>query len=435
MWKKCADDAVPARVWFTIILLTAVDAYAFIDASILALLIDPVKRDLGASDLQMGLMLGVAFSALYGIFAVPAGHYVDRFHRTRLIGAASVIWTILTIICGTAHSLTVLLVGRMGIGISEAILMPAIFSIIRDAVPHRKRGIAYAIYGMSPMIGGGLSLWGGAALLRIAGEGSIDGIPLIGALLPWQQTMVAVGLLGLPFSALLLFAQEPARRNDARGMLRGDFVGAARYMIERRMLYLPLLGFAIFSTMLTFGIGIWLPTALSRHLGVAPEAVGSVLGILNFACGLAGLCLTGWTMERIARRGGNPLQLGALLCCVTAIGGAGAVLVPGMTASYVFAGLCAMTMGSSFAIGAAALAEVTDDALMGRVSGLYFLFQNVLGQSLGPVVVALTAGVAFAGAEALSYGLAVSLTAFALLAGASALELGRRIALATRMSG
>lgn len=427
---RAAGDIPRARSWLTIVVLTAIDAYAFIDASVLALLVDPIKHHLHANDMQMGLMLGSAFAALYGIFSVPAGYYVDHVNRKRLIAAASVVWALMTIVCGTAQSLTQLFVGRIGVGISEAVLMPAIFSIIRDALPHHSRGVAFSIYAMSPMVGGGVSLWGGSALLRLAGRGIFASVPLIGGLQPWQQTMVVVALLGLPLSALLLFAVEPVRRADQHnrpGAMLGDLVIAARYMIERRQRYLPLLGFAIFSTMVSFGIGAWLPTSISRHLGVAPDVVGPPLGILNFVGGIAGLSLTGLVMARIARRGGNPLTMGAVLCLATAAGGGGAALAPGATASYILAGASCLTIGSAFAVGAAALAEITDDLMMGRVSSIYFLFQNVVGQSLGPVMVPLFGSTFFTGPQALPEGLLVSLTAFALLAAITAAVLSARM--------
>lgn len=429
MIKTAAAAAPRAKIWAVIVLLTAIDAYAFVDASVLALLVDPVKRHLLASDLQMGLMLGSAYAALYGIFNLPAGHYVDRFNRTRLILLASLGWTVMTIVCGTAHSLSQLVVGRMGIGISQAVLMPAIFSMIRDSVGPRWRGTAFAIYAMSPMVGTGVSLWGGAALLRLANDGALNALPSIGGFLPWQQTMIVIGLAGLPLSALLLFVREPPRHADPDyrcDSLYAALAAAARYMSGRRRLYLPLIAFTVFSTMETFAVGSWLPTAMSRHLETSPETIGPLLGMLSFACGIAGLSLTALAMRAIAYRGKNPMALGAVLCVATAITGSGAVLVSGAGMSYLFAALCNMTLGASLAVAAAVLADITDDRLMGRVSAIYFLFQNLVGQSAGPLIVAAIGGF-FTGGHALSYALALSLVGTATCATISATLLSQRV--------
>ena len=54
-------------------LLTVVYMVSFVDRYILGLLIDPIKRDLGHSDLQIGLVLGLAFAIFYATVGLPLG--------------------------------------------------------------------------------------------------------------------------------------------------------------------------------------------------------------------------------------------------------------------------------------------------------------------------------------------------------------------------
>ncbi|MEY2942522.1 MAG: hypothetical protein RLY97_536, partial [Pseudomonadota bacterium] len=210
------NEGVP-KYWRVVGVMMVIYTYAFIDRVILSLLVEPIKTDLGASDLQMGLMLGLAFAAFYGFFGIPAGYFVDKVNRRLLIAVASVAWAVMTILCGMADSMPELFLGRIGVGIAEAVVAPAAFSLIRDAVPTRSRGLAFSIFAMSPMIGGAASLIGGAALLRLIKAGAMVGVPLLGSLQPWQCTLVIVGLCGLPFSLALLLISEPPRRDQAQG--------------------------------------------------------------------------------------------------------------------------------------------------------------------------------------------------------------------------
>ena len=55
------------RAWYLVILLTIAYVFSFVDKYIPALLVEPLKQDLGISDTQMGLLLGPAFAVLYAL--------------------------------------------------------------------------------------------------------------------------------------------------------------------------------------------------------------------------------------------------------------------------------------------------------------------------------------------------------------------------------
>lgn len=419
--------------WRLVIILMAIYTYAFIDRVVLALLVEPIKRDLGATDVQISLMLGLAFAAFYGAFGLPAGHYVDRINRRRLIAFASVAWALMTIVCGTADTLSQLYLGRVGVGIAEAVITPAAFSLIRDAVPGRSRGLAFSIFAMAPMLGGAASLIGGAEVLRLAEGGAFAGLPLLGALQPWQCTLVIVGACGLPFSLLLLLVREPTRSTQSmmsaksgQGLLDG-LSGAFRYMIRRWTIYLPLTLFAVFGGMISFSKSAWLPTALGRRWDLLPQQVGPILGVLTLLGGVLGLLFAGAMMNHIVKRGGDIRRYGAIAAALSAVGIIGAMLAPSPNVGYAFVSLTMFFIGSAYAVGATTLADVTPIELMGRVSAVYLFFQNLLGQSLGPLMVALISTHAFSGRNALPNALTVSMIIFACAVAASAIALGRAV--------
>jgi predicted MFS family arabinose efflux permease len=101
-----------AAAWWTVVLLGVLAVVSFVDRLALALLVDPIKADLGVSDTQMGLLLGASFAFMYAIFGLPLSLVADRGNRRWLIFAGVMVWTTLTVVSGFATSFAVLLLCR-----------------------------------------------------------------------------------------------------------------------------------------------------------------------------------------------------------------------------------------------------------------------------------------------------------------------------------
>jgi hypothetical protein len=130
-----AGKVKPLHAWYVLILLTAIYGLSFLDRSLLSLVIGLIKVDLDASDLQLSLLLGLSFVLLYCLFSIPAGHFVDRYNRSWIIAGAIALWSTMELLCGLAGSYGQLFVARAGLGIGEAAVSPAAYSIIRDKEP------------------------------------------------------------------------------------------------------------------------------------------------------------------------------------------------------------------------------------------------------------------------------------------------------------
>src|ERR1700735_483745 len=74
-------QAVTWRQWYMVVILTLLYILAFIDRQALVLLVGPIKQDLGMTDTQMSLLLGMSFAAFYAVLGLPAGYLVDRVSR------------------------------------------------------------------------------------------------------------------------------------------------------------------------------------------------------------------------------------------------------------------------------------------------------------------------------------------------------------------
>ena len=116
-------NSTPTVTWRThlsLLLLALVYIFSFIDRQVIAVLIEPIKRDFGASDTQMGLLSGLAFGLLYAAMGVPVGWLADRFNRRNIVAICCGLWSLATLACGLVGQFWQLLLARMSVAGGEA---------------------------------------------------------------------------------------------------------------------------------------------------------------------------------------------------------------------------------------------------------------------------------------------------------------------------
>src|SRR5688572_27532831 len=132
----------PLYAWYVVGVLTLAYVFSYMDRQILSLLVEPIRRDLGISDTQMSLLMGLSFAVFYTFFGIPLGRLVDSRSRRGIIAAGFALWSLFTAACGIARTYTHLLLLRMGVGVGEAALSPAAYSLISDYMPPQRRNLA-----------------------------------------------------------------------------------------------------------------------------------------------------------------------------------------------------------------------------------------------------------------------------------------------------
>ena len=71
---------VPAQAGghrYALALLLGASTLSAVDRQILNVLVEPIRRDLGLSDTQIGLMTGLAFALFYATMALPLARASD----------------------------------------------------------------------------------------------------------------------------------------------------------------------------------------------------------------------------------------------------------------------------------------------------------------------------------------------------------------------
>src|ERR1700735_997165 len=203
--------------WYSVAVLMLIYIFSFIDRSAISLIVEPMKRDLQISDTQIGLLQGSAFAPLYTFLGLPIARLSDRHSRRAIIAAGVFIWSIMATLCGLARTVMQLFVARIGVGVGEAALSPAAYSVITDSFPRSKLGSAFGVYNIGITIGAGIAfLVGGIVVAAVSHAGASYTLPLFGEVRAWQMVFIVTGAPGILLPLLLLTFREPARR----GLLR-----------------------------------------------------------------------------------------------------------------------------------------------------------------------------------------------------------------------
>ena len=99
---------------------------------------------------------------------IPIGRLADKYNRRTIIVWGIAIWSCMTAVCGITKGYWQLFAARVGVGVGEAALSPAAYSMIADLFPAQKLGRALSVYTTGAFVGAGLAFSiGGTAIAAI----------------------------------------------------------------------------------------------------------------------------------------------------------------------------------------------------------------------------------------------------------------------------
>lgn len=382
----------PATGWYAVFVLTVVYVLAFIDRTILSLLVGPIRADLGLSDTQLSLLHGFAFAIFYTTLGIPIALLADRLNRRNIIAIGLAFWSVATAACGLARSFGHLFLARVGVGVGEAALSPAAYSLIADAFPPERLSRAVAVYTLGAFAGSGLAfLIGGAVVGGVTSAGTVA-VPLLGALQPWQLVFVLVGLPGIPMALWMLTIREPARRKpSATGSLTGALRDNLRYMRGHWQVYVShFAGFSLIGLVFNAALA-WLPAYLMRLHGLKPAGAGFWLGSILLLAGVGGVLSGGWFADRMVAAGKSDgtMRVGVYSALLAIPFALSATLVPSLPLSLALITGLVYATTLPYGAAAAALQIVTPGPMRATASALYLFILNFAGIGVGSALVAL----------------------------------------------
>src|SRR6185436_430841 len=100
---------------------------------------------------------GIAFSFFFAIASLPMGRLVDAVNRRNLVITGIVLWSIAAMLCGVAQNYWELMLARAALGIGEACLLPAAYSMVADSFAPTRRGRPMSLIHLGTTIGASAS--------------------------------------------------------------------------------------------------------------------------------------------------------------------------------------------------------------------------------------------------------------------------------------
>jgi MFS family permease len=291
------------KAWLVVALCMLAYVLSFVDRQILALMIEPIRADLALSDLEFGLLGGLAFALFYGVLGIPIASLADKRSRPAIIAIGIAVWSLTTAACGFARSFVQLFLNRMLVGAGEAALSPATYSLLADLFPKDRLGRAIAVYSTGSFVGAGAAfLAGGAVIGWVKAHHALLPLALQG-FATWQIVFMIVGAPGLPLALLIWLVVGEPRRTATAAEAPPALSGVLRFLIaERRVLLTNILGFS-FTAAAMYALLNWTPAYLIRAHGFDAPRAGLWLGIGVATACTAGVLASGWLVDFFARRG------------------------------------------------------------------------------------------------------------------------------------
>ncbi|MDE2367855.1 MAG: MFS transporter [Burkholderiales bacterium] len=282
------DDEPVRHRRYALFVFFLVSVFNYLDRTILSILQVPVKRELGLSDAQLGMLTGLAFALFYATLSLPIARLADRTVRKVVVAVSLVAWSVMTSMTGFATSFAMLVLLRVGVAIGEAGSVPAMHSMISDLFPPERRATAISLLGLSLPVG---TLFG-----FLLGGWLADS-------LGWRQAFVYIGGAGILLAPLVLLTlREPQRGRYDRVPSDLPTVRQALALLWSLKSFRLLALAGGLNGYVQIAMQAWNAPFYSRSFGLPLSEIAFWLALMNGVGGAIGLYGGGFLADHIGRR-------------------------------------------------------------------------------------------------------------------------------------
>lgn len=354
--------------------------FDYIDRMVITSLFPFLKSDWNLTDTQCGMLVSAVYWSIV-LFTFPISILVDRWSRRKTIGLMAVVWSIATGIGAISQTFRQLFITRSIVGVGEAGYAPGGSAMMSALYPQSKRSLMMGLWNASIPLGSAIGV-------------AIGGI--IAAHWGWRHALGIVAIPGFIIAILFFFVKdyktiglertvEVPSKSIERKKVRMSIQDTLAEFLSKPSLIFTYFGMAgvVFTTT---SLLTWLPTYFHRVQGVLEKDAGvKASAVMLFA--IIGAPLGGYITDRWRKK-----QINARLLVPTLTSLLSAILM--FLAFSVFDGqiqyLILLSMGVSITAFIAATAAVTQDVVHPGLRAMSYaiavVIQNLLGASLGPIV-------------------------------------------------
>lgn len=384
---------------YLLILLAVILALNGLDGTALGLVLPSVKISLHLTDEELGVLTGIAFSLFYSTVGIPIGRWADRGNRVTIIALATALWGVMVMVLGATRSFGELLMARVGVAVGEAGCVPAAYSLIADYFPREERPGAVAKY----MLGGCASV-----IIGYLSAGWLS------HLYGWRIMFICIGApsaVVAPVAWWTLYEPRLSGKGSTRGNLPSTDIPKTTQVIQvlwRTKTFRYVLAVMSLNALFGSGISVWQPSFFARSYGLRVEELGLYLAGIYGVGGIIGTYGGGYLASRYAS-GNERLQLRSFAFLNAGFGVVSALIYlsrsPCVSAGLL--GLAVIGVGLESGPILATVQTVIPERMRAIAVSVMYLFANLLGAGVGPLVVGSLSDALhpYFGAESLRYAL------------------------------
>jgi MFS family permease len=274
-------------------LLFMVYGLSYVDRQILSILMEPIRTEFDFSDMQLGLLSGVAFAIFYTTLGIPIARLADFHSRTNIIALSLLVWSTATALTGRAYGFVTLFLARVFVGVGEAGCNPSAYSIISDYYEPKRRATVLSIYSQGVYLGQFIGFIVAGYVAQEYG---------------WRAAFYVVGLPGIAIALLVkLTLREPPRGFSEVNYAPAD--PPPTLQVLRKLIAKPAfvnLSFAAgLHALVAYGLNNFYSAYLMRSHGMSLKETSFSLAIITLSGGLAGTYLGGKLSDVLSQRHGG----------------------------------------------------------------------------------------------------------------------------------
>ena len=304
--------------WVVVGLLNGAMVIAYFNRVNLSMAMTPMAEDFGWLASQQGLALS-AFYWTYSPLQMPSGYLVDRLGARAPLAIGVLLWSVVSVatLADTLAALVVirlllgiseavvtpasmrLVVIRLLLGISEAVVTPASMRYIRMHFEEKQRGLAIGLYLSGSKFGPALGFVVAAYLVEVFG---------------WRWMFVILGLGGLVWLPPFLMSMkrddvaavpQKGRGNEPQG--KQDQIVSLRAIVRSRVMWGTFVGSFCYMYFVYYCI-TWMPAFLKQRHSMSITEQGWYSGFAFGGMSVV-IILAGWAADRLIARGFDPVTV------------------------------------------------------------------------------------------------------------------------------
>jgi MFS family permease len=376
---------LPRNIFLSVLVLCGINLLNFYDRQAPGALVEPMRREFGLSDTQIGL-LGSMFIWVYALAGVPLGRVADVWSRKKLLTIGVTVWSALTAASGLAASFSFLVFTRLGVGVGEAVCAPVGTSWIGDLFPAKRRARVLSLFMLGVPIGGALSFLLCGPIAQAWG---------------WRTALVSAAAPAVILVPLLLLVREPARGASEETLgetpeetaasaveLKGEVQGSVFALLRIRTLWWIILSGALLNFNM-YALATFLPAFMTRVHGYSVARAGVTCGIVYLIGGVCGGLMGGQMGDLVTSNARNArLWMAAIIALLGA-----PIMYYGVTRPEGFAAAALVAIGIGY--GAfntyygpvyASIQDIVPPNQRGLTMSVYFMAMYLCGASFGPLL-------------------------------------------------